>query len=45
MWDAINKLDGRAVTLAAIERAELEHEREMGRLRDEVAKLSEGGKL
>lgn len=39
MWGALNLIDAKAVTLAAIERATKQHADEMARLRDVVAKV------
>ena len=41
MWAEINTLDAKAITEAAIEQAELQHEREMRRLRETIAKLED----
>ncbi len=38
MWDALNNLDAKAITLAAIEQAEKYHAREMEELRQAAAK-------
>lgn len=39
MWSALNALDAKAVTLAAIEKATADHAREMEYLRGQVAKI------
>lgn len=39
MWDSLNAIDAKAVTLAAIDREEKQYLEEMARLRETVAKL------
>lgn len=45
MWAKLNELDAKAITLAAIERANEYHASEMTRLAEELAQLEADGKI